>query len=198
MPKKKPAKAKPKVEQTKEKTEANLSAEAQQALADFRQAVFEGVRWSGWRYNRDGNEEADLAIIYSLEPAKPLGYTKEIVVSSVLSDEQKRTALRDAVVEMVEEFVGHNLGAPQVEITSSQDLAVFNEGAKTKAGKVADALAEPAEAPPDVQVEDTNDIPEAFSELHREQIRAEVFTQEFGTPEPTYPDVAKDVLRRRF
>lgn len=177
--------------------EEQLTPHQRQQLRAFKELVFNGIRWGGWHLNRNGHDETLLAIVYALEPDKPIGYNKKVTVSAVSGEPEHRDALRDGVVALVEEFVEANLGAPSISILSANDDPIWDRSPVTGYGRVVDALTTAGALPPDVEVEEET-VPQALATINREAVEAEVMGREFGSSKPSWMDVVKDRLMRRL
>lgn len=177
--------------------EDQLTPEQRQRLDAFKEIVFAGIRWGGWKLDRSGNDMATLAVVYAVEPNRPLGFNKKVSVPSVTSDDEHRKALSDGVVTLVEEFVAANLGVPSIDILSASDDPIWDQSPVTGFGRVMEALAAPGSLPPDFTIEEET-VPTALADLNRENVEAETMVREFGTPTPSWMDVIKDRLMRRM
>lgn len=177
--------------------EEQLSPHQRQQLKAFKEIVFNGIRWAGWRLGRDGNDMAGLAIVYALEKDKPLGFNHKVSVAHVANEEDHRAALMEGVVKMVEDFVAANIGAPTIDVLSANDDPIWDQSPVTGYGRVVDALATPDLQAPDAEVVEET-VPQALATINREAVEAEVMAREFGVPKPTWIDVVKDRLMRRM
>lgn len=198
MPKKRAAKTAKPVEEVIEAPK--LTLEQQEQLDQLREGVFDGILWSGWHLNRRGLSEATLVLVYQINGGEPVGVKRPVSVPSTESDVRHREALRDKVVELVEDFVTANMTAQEIIIltTSPELIEEFRASPLSQAGPVANALAAPAEPEPDVEVTEEGTALPTFTEADRAAVHAEVFTKEFGSPAAGYKDVLRDRLTNRL
>jgi hypothetical protein len=177
--------------------EDQLTPHQRQQLAALKERVYNGIRWGGWRLDKDGNDVASLAMVYALEPNKPLGFNKRVAVPSVANEPDHRTALMDGVIALVEEFVRTHLGKPSIDILSASDDPIWDQSPMTGFGRIGDALTEGPLPEPEVEVVE-EEVPQALANINRAAVESEVNMREFGKPRVNWGDIVKSALQRRL